>query len=238
MNRVAYLRNHQNPKRLSIILKTNKKSKIKKNVILIQKLWRGVSIRKQHIINQYFEKITPIILNLLLRKRKKFIYEQTIFGIENQKYKLDLEKAHTVRQIQMKEGEIAQICMSLFHDWQNLNVGHSSGLDLRKKDNSYAIELKNKYNTCNSSSEKVVLDKLANYKKKHPNCVCVYGIVNPKPNCKQLIKKIIHNNQELYKIQGRKLFRLVFTYKKIDYSEIVIQHVKKIINLSIVQTIC
>ena len=69
----------------------------------------------------------------------------------------------------MKEGDIAQIVLGNFYGWKDLGVGHETGLDLVREDNTAnAMELKNKWNTCNSSSAKAVLDKLADYKN-NPN---------------------------------------------------------------------
>ena len=72
------------------------------------------------------------------------------------------------------------------------------------------IELKNKYNTCNSGSEKAIKDKLATYKKNNPKTRCIWGIINPKKNNKKLSTKIIHNGFEIEKIQGIDLLKLVF----------------------------
>lgn len=133
----------------------------------------------------YYEITEPEIRNILLKSRKEYVYEETIFGIRHQLFKSMLSKSHTVRQLQMKEGIIAQIMLGLFYGWEDLKSGHSSGLDLRKKDNSAVIELKNKHNTCNYGSQKSLLDKLATYKINNPETDCIWGIVNPKKSEKQ-----------------------------------------------------
>ena len=74
----------------------------------------------------------------------------------------------------MKEGEIAQILIGNWYGWEDLKSGHSTGLDCRKLNNSVIMELKNKYNTCNSSSEKILLNKLAKYKER--NSTRLYGL--------------------------------------------------------------
>lgn len=88
----------------------------------------------------------------------------------------------------MKEGEIAQIVIGNFYEWIDLKTGHESGLDCMKKDNSVIMEVKNKYNTGNSGSEKSVLDKLSKYKGENPETICVFGIINPRKNEKNLTK--------------------------------------------------
>ena len=67
----------------------------------------------------------------------------------------------------MKEGQIAQIAIGNWIGWIDLKIGHVTGLDCIRKDNSIALELKNRHNTCNSSSEKVVKNKLSKYKKEN-----------------------------------------------------------------------
>jgi len=179
-------------------------------------------------MKHYVNLIKPIIENILRKDMKPFVYEKTVFGINAEN---SLKTAHYVRQMQMKEGKIARACMGSFYGWNC----DESGPDLKKIDNSCVIELKNKYNTCNSSS----LDKLATYKKNNKDTLCVYGIMNPKSTkklslqSKKLIQKIIHNNQEIYKIQGEKLLKLVYTYKGYDYSTLAVKAIKEIIKETI-----
>ena len=56
----------------------------------------------------------------------------------------NLENSFKVRQLQMKEGEIAQILIGNWYGWEDLKSGHSTGLDCRKLNNSVIMELKNK----------------------------------------------------------------------------------------------
>jgi len=126
----------------------------------------------------------------------------------------------------MKEGTLAQIVIGNWFGWEDLGKGHSSGLDCRKKDNSTIIELKNKWNTCNSGSRKALLDKLSMYKKKNPSTRCIWGIVNPKHGCKILSETITHDGVEIEKIQGDELFKLVFSIGKINYSSKIINIIK------------
>lgn len=179
-------------------------------------------------IDNYKKNIKTEIVSLLQRKRKTFIKKPTVFGINSKHVDKLLKHAHSMRQLQMKEGQIGQIVLGNFPGWEDLRRGHKSGLDIRKKDNSIVIELKNKYNTCNSGSRKAVLDKLSEYKKKYYKTKCIWGIINPK-NKKKLHKKIIHNNVEIEKIQGTQLFSLVLSLNGIDYSKQIIKYVNDII---------
>ena len=118
--------------------------------------------------------------------------------------------------------------MGNWYGWEDLGVGHSSGLDCRKKDMSIIMEIKNKWNTCNSGSEKALLDKLSKYKKENPQTRCIWAIVNSKPRCRNLYEKIMHNGVEIEKIQGVELFKLVFSVGNINYSTQIINIVKDI----------
>lgn len=175
----------------------------------------------------YKSHVTPLIKKVINAKRKKYQHESTIFGDNSQENIEKLSIAHDIRQKQMKEGIIAQICIGNFYGWTNLQT-NSSGLDCKKNDNSIIMELKNKYNTCNSGSQKAVLDKLALYKQNNPNTLCVWSIVNPKPKSKLTTETISHNGVEIKKIQGTDLFKLVFTYNDHDYSQEVIDYIKTI----------
>lgn len=174
------------------------------------------------ILNNIMEKVNAIYS----RKSKPYVHEFTVFGdnsIENQKRK---EIAFKQKQQEMKEGEVAQVVIGNWPGWEDLGVGHSSGLDCRKKDNSIIIECKNKWNTVKGSDiKKSLLPTLAAHKKENPQIRCVWGIVNPKPGCKKLTEKIIHEDVEIEKIQGNELFKLVFTVGKIDYSNQIISFV-------------
>lgn len=161
-------------------------------------------------IESYLNNIRELIDNLYERRNKKYVHEHTIFGDDSEENIEALETAFYMRQKQMKEGELAQIVIGNWIGWEDLGIGHSSGLDCRKKGNSIIMEIKNKWNTCNSGSRKAVLDKLSKYKKENPETRCIWGIVNPKSGSKKLVETIIHDGVEIEKIQGYELFRLVF----------------------------
>jgi hypothetical protein len=102
---------------------------------------------------------------------------------------------------------------------------------VRRLDNSAIMELKNKYNTNNSSSKKAVLDKLAAYKKYNPKTECILGVANPKFTKKQksLTTNITHNNFKLKELQGKELFSYVFTFERHDYADEIIKFVQKLL---------
>ena len=194
-------------------------------IIKIQSL-----IKMRYWYLDYTKNIHPLIHNLFQRKTKEYVYEPTLFGDNSKENIKMLEIAFKQRQKQMKEGELAQIVIGNWFGWEDLGVGHSSGLDCRKKDMSVIMDVKNKWNTCNSGSQKALFDKLSKYKKENPKTRCIWAIVNPKPGCKKLCEKIIYNGVEIEKIQGVELFKLVFNVRNINYSTQIINIVKNYIS--------
>lgn len=165
---------------------------------------------------------------LYTKKRKQYVHAPTVFGNNSEENIKNLEVAFKQRQLQMKEGELAQIVIGNWPEWEDLGVGHSSGMDCRKKDNSIILEVKNKWDTVKGSDiKKSLLPTLAAYKKENPQTRCIWAIFNPKPGCKKLHEKIIHDGVEIEKIQGIELFKLVFTINNVDYSSQVISAVQE-----------
>ena len=177
----------------------------------------------------YIETITPLIDTLYGRKCKPYVHEPTIFGDNSKENVALLEVAFKQRQMHMKEGELTQILIGNWVGWEDLGVGHPTGLDCRKKDNSIIMDVKNKFNTCNSGSQKALFDKLAKYRATNPNTRCLWAIVNSKPGSRTLSETIAYEGHELEKIQGVELFKLVFTVDGTDYSPRVIRTVQSLL---------
>jgi len=118
---------------------------------------------------------------------------------------LDTEKsiALKIKQRQMKIGEIWQEVLGNYDGWQNLKVGHLSGLDLISHNRKIIIELKNRTNTDNASSKKTNFDKLAKFKKNNPDYTCIYANINADTKEKTLkgSRKIITYNNVNIEIQ-------------------------------------
>lgn len=194
-------------------------------VIKIQSL-----IRRRYWLILYIAHVKILIDTLFQRENKKYTHVSTIFGDDSDENIKMLEIAFKQRQKQMKEGELAQLLMGNWYGWEDLGVGHSSGLDCRKKDMSIIMDVKNKWNTCNSGSQKALFDKLSKYKKENPQTRCVWGIVNPSPGCKNLCEKIIYDGIEIEKIQGIELFKLVFRIGNNNYYSQIINVIKDYIS--------
>jgi len=129
------------------------------------------------------------------------------------------------KQIQMKIGLMWQNILGSYNDFTNLNNGHKTGLDIISVKRKIIIELKNRTNTDNNSSKKENFNKLGLFKKYNPDYLCIYGCINENTKDKTLkgsIKKIKHNNQDIYIYTGYKLLQLIL--EKNTY--IIIYHIQ------------
>ena len=181
--------------------------------------------------DKYVEKITPLIKKEWNKPtNKRPTNDVDILDNNNKKDKKLLDIAHTIKQRKMKYGKIHQIAIGNFPGWIDIGNKHNSGCDLLKKDNTVIIELKNKWNTCNSDSSKTLKDKLSKYKKNNNKTICIWGIINAKPNIKHSKKMIKHHKQDIIQWQGEDFLSFVYTYNNIDYSKKVIKLIKSIIH--------
>ena len=125
----------------------------------------------------------------------------------------------------MKIGEIWQIILGNYYDYNDLGIGHESGLDIVSYKHKIAIELKNRTNTDNASSKKSNLDKLANFKIKNPDYTCIYGTINEKTK-NGSIKTILHNNVEIKHYSGLSLVKFILG----DNTDNIIKFTKNLID--------
>ena len=139
--------------------------------------------------------------------------------------KISFDITKRIKQVQMKIGNIWQILIGEYKDFQNLKIGHVTGLDAISEKRKIVMEIKNRYNTDNSSARKSNYDKLSNYKHDHPDFECIYGVINDTKDC---VKAINHNNQEIKYYSGRYLLDYVFGNDKENVLKIINAVLKKI----------
>lgn len=180
------------------------------------------------ILKEYQSRVTPIVNSLLETHNGEFVWRPTLLGDQSEASRDRALKAFREKQIKMVEGDIGQIMIGSWIGWEDLGVGHTSGLDNRKLDNSCIMELKNQWNTCNSGSKKAVLDKLAKYKEENPETMCVFGMLNAKPGQRALRKEIEHNGQKIIVLWGDELLNYVFTYEGYNYKNEVVEIIRNI----------
>lgn len=114
-------------------------------------------------------------------------------------------------------GEFHQLLLGSVDGWHDLGVGDQSQVDLKKEDNSIFIELKNKHNTCNSSSLAKVEEKLITVLNNYPEAKGYWAFIVPGVKTKfntELWKKgrgksakVKHGR--LYKTWGSDVYKLV-----------------------------
>ena len=178
------------------------------------------NINSEFTLENYFEKLSKKI-NIILSRNSKEIFTYDILDTELiKKNKLIYLKE---KQRQMKIGEIWQEVLGSYNGFENLGVGHKTGLDIISDEKKIIVELKNRTNTDNASSKKANLDKLAKFKKENPDYICVYGNVNDNNENKTIpgsIKNIIHNGVEIKQYIGMKLLTFILeenTNRIIDF---------------------
>lgn len=80
-------------------------------------------------------------------------------------------------------------------------------MDLTNEDHTKFIELKNKYNTMNSSSRKTAIEKLENILKKHPNAELYICYIIGKDY--KIKDETIKNHEKIREISGSKVYELI-----------------------------
>lgn len=156
---------------------------------------------------QYFQRIRPIIATILSRS-----YSETIaYDILDTTTDIqDKQIALRVKQRQMRIGCIWQIAIGNYGTMTDLGIGHETGLDILSVERKIAIELKNRTNTDNSSSRLSNWNKLAKFKRLHPDYECIYGCVNDDKSEAGEITTITHDGVEIKKYTGNKLLTHIF----------------------------
>lgn len=114
-----------------------------------------------------------------------------------------------IKQLQMNVGKIWQIAIGNYNNFIDLGEGDKTGLDVKSDKLKIIIEIKNRYNTDNSSAKKANFDKLANYKKANPDFDCIYAVINDKIY-EGKDELIIHDDMTIRYLSGLKLLEFIF----------------------------
>lgn len=177
-------------------------------------------------LSEYLELLDNSIKNILSRKENDILTYDILDtdNIRNNKLIVLKEK-----QRQMKIGDIWQEVLGKYDGCNNLKKGYYTGLDIISHTKKFAIELKNRTNTDNSSSKKSNLDKLAKFKKDNPEYLCIYANINDDTEKKTLqgsIKSIIHNGVEIKHYIGYEFLKFILG----DNVAIIVEFVKNTID--------
>ena len=162
-------------------------------------------------LQQYFDKMDPVILAVLRRAEKDNITYDILDTENTRKYK---QAALKDRHLSMKKGEIWQAMIGNYTSFVDLKVGHPTGLDIISEERKIAMELKNRTNTDNHSSRKTNFQKLARFKKDNPDYTCVYANINEDTEAKTLNSRekppLQTDGVEIEIMTGMTLLRFIF----------------------------
>ncbi len=115
---------------------------------------------------------------------------------------------------QMCVGQIWQKLIGHCEGFINLGQGHPTKLDIMTSSTNpikCIIELKNRYNTCNSSSKETTYNNLIEFKKTHLDHEVIFGIINCNTtnNCgKDYI--VNHKGYDIRYLSGDKFLQFIF----------------------------
>jgi len=177
-------------------------------------------------LTKYLEKIDDIIKNILKKSVKNKLTYDILDTKKTIKYKIISLKE---KQRLMKIGLIWQEVLGNYDKYEDLGIGHETGLDIISRSKKIVIELKNRTNTDNASSKKANLDKLAKFKKLHPEYTCIYGNINDTTELKTdmgNIKDIIHDGVEIKHYIGMALIRMILE----ENTDLIINFMKECID--------
>jgi len=167
-----------------------------------------INLSEEFDINEYLENIEKYIESLFSNIELKNMNNINIDILDNDIIINKLKVAEKLcKNIQMKYGELWQYVIGNYKYFTNLKNGHISGLDVISTNKKIIIELKNSFNTDNSSSRKTNYEKLLLYKKNNKDYTCIYGVIN----CKKSESKIIkYKDIDILYLSSEKLFEFVF----------------------------
>jgi hypothetical protein len=171
---------------------------------------------------QYFTNLDKFIKKECERPRNdKLTYDI----LDTEKIIENKLKALRTKQYQMKVGEIWQEAVGSYKDCTNLRKGHKTGLDILSDKRKFIAELKSRTNTDNASSKKTNFDKLAKFKKEHPEYTCIYANINGvtlEKFSQTTVKKFQHNGVELEHHIGDQFLKYIFG----DDTDTVVEFIK------------
>lgn len=148
---------------------------------------------------------------------------KTLFDIYSNEFSLDdwikfeIPRQHD-KTANNRVGDFHQNLLGHVDGWVNLGRGHPSGMDLKNEDDTIWIELKNKYNTMNSSSLRDTRFKCEELAIKYPNAKIYWAyIVSPnydsfdvtweyKDNKENAVHEV---NENIRNIAGKDVYKLV-----------------------------
>ena len=109
-------------------------------------------------------------------------------------------------------GDFHQNLLGGVSGWKNLKKGHTTGVDLMKKNATVFLELKNKHNTTKGENLKDLFTKLEKIVAKYKGSTAYYAYITPKNGTsgnEVWVLKHRKKNPNVRKIWGSKVYELV-----------------------------
>ena len=175
----------------------------------------------KRVIDEYAEYELEISetkpIDILLDKERQTIDEfKTVFDLCTNDITLKKWTEREVeRQIDKKInnriGEFHQELLGYVDGWIDLGIGDPTEIDLKNEEETIFIELKNKYNTMNSSSKKTCRGKLEKVIENNPNATAYWAyVINKKYKSEDRIWVYNERDDErIRRISGDKLYELI-----------------------------
>lgn len=156
-------------------------------------------------------------IDILLDKERQTIDEfKTVFDLCTNDITLKKWTEREVeRQIDKKInnriGEFHQELLGYVDGWIDLGVGDPTEIDLKNEEETIFIELKNKYNTMNSSSKKTCREKLEKVIEDNPDATAYWAyVINKKYKSEDRVWVYKERDDErIRRISGDKLYELI-----------------------------
>ncbi len=155
-------------------------------------------------------------VNMEMLQRNALDPFKMVFDIVNGKTEVETwVKNEAIRQfdktINNRIGEFHQKLLGGVNGWTNLGTGDESKVDLKRKDNSIFMELKNKFNTVNADSLQSVRQKLERCVIKNPKAMAYWAYIVERDGSSGESPWSYRgeNNPRIRKIWGGKVYELV-----------------------------
>lgn len=154
---------------------------------------------------------------VLIESKESIDQFKTLFDLYSNGFDLNEWKDYEIprqhdKTASNRVGAFHQNILGHVEGWENLKRGHPTKMDLKKEDNSIFIELKNKYNTLNSSSSENTRNKLEKLANEYPNAKIywAYIVSNKYESFDRVWEYPNHEiNENIRNIAGENVYTLV-----------------------------
>jgi len=140
-----------------------------------------------------------------------------VFDIMNRGFNLEkwVDNEHerqADKTVNNKIGEFHQMLLGGVNGWTYLGKGHSTGMDLKKNDDTIFIELKNKFNTVKGENFPNLFDKLKKVVDENSNTIAYYAYITAKNGTSgERVWRVSQRseNPRIMEIWGSKVYELI-----------------------------